>query len=409
MPDHCAIYISNNENKKELLQGLSSGNLLSELKQQRGAVFSNVTLNKFIEEEERHGRFDIKTLTENTLKNSSEGERKKALLNHLLSKADFEYLVLDNVFDGLDIKSQSRIKTLLFRISRKTRLIQVTTRKRDVLFFTRKFYVFKLGKLNEQSSLENIYTSKFDFFSKDLPKPVFKEFKSYVPLIALKNVSLKYGNRGILDNISWEIQPNEFWQLVGPNGSGKSTMVSLISGDNPRAYGQNITLFDIKKGSGESVWDIKKNIGFYASELMRGFKRNTSVLNMIISGFVDSVGLYKYPTDEQKRIAYQWLELLNMNHLKQKSFQLLSDGHKRLVLIARAMVKHPPLLILDEPINGLDDHDIYIFSQLVNKIAKESRTAIIYISHREELYIKPDKIFKLIPSNNGSIGKIGTP
>lgn len=168
---------------------------------------------------------------------------------------------------------------------------------------------------------------------------------------------------------------------------------------------QDMTLFGMKKGSGETVWDIKKNIGFYSSEMLRGFKRRDTIESMIVSGFLDSIGLYKYPTDVQLRIARAWLKLLKMEHIKDKSFQFISNGHKRLVLIARAMVKHPPLLILDEPTNGLDDHDARIFAELVNKIAKESNTTIIYVSHRKEDYITPDFIYELVPSETGSIGR----
>ena len=218
-------------------------------------------------------------------------------------------------------------------------------------------------------------------------------------------MSVSYGDRPIITNISWEIKTGEFWQLMGPNGSGKSTILSLISGDNPKGYMVDMTLFGMKKGSGETVWDIKKHIGFFSSEMLRGFKRSDTIENMIISGFLDSIGLYKYPTDVQIGIAQKWLQVLNMIPLKDKSFQSLSNGHKRLILIARAMVKHPPLLILDEPTNGLDDNDSELLAKLINKISEETNTAIIYVSHRKELHIKPNYIYELFPNKMGSIGK----
>ncbi len=215
-----------------------------------------------------------------------------------------------------------------------------------------------------------------------------------------------YGERTIIKDICWEIKAGEFWQLVGPNGSGKSTILSLISGDNPKAFLQDITLFGVKKGSGESVWDIKKKIGYFSSELMRGFMRADSIKNMILSGFYDSIGLYKFPTDRQILLAHQWLHLLGMYRIKDSSFLDLSIGHKRLVLIARAMVKHPPLLILDEPTNGLDDNDVALFSELINKIASESETAILYVSHRKEAgVLNPDFIYELLPNQTGSRGR----
>ena len=406
MQEHIIIYISNKESKRDLIQNITSGNFFPELASQKGAIFSEITINKFIEEETRHERFDVKTETNNSLKNSSEGERKKALLNYILSSDISDYLALDNVFDCLDIKTQSKIKTLLETISNKTKIIQIATRKRDFLSFIDTIYTIEDNQLKLYVDTQQNVARQH--FIKALPKPYKIEFEIFQSLVTLDNISLSYGDRPILNAISWEIKPNEFWQLIGPNGSGKSTILSLISGDNPKGYMQDMTLFGMKKGNGETVWDIKKHIGFYTSEMLRGFKRKDTVESMIVSGFLDSIGLYKYPTDVQLKIAREWLELLNMKHIKDKSFQFLSNGHKRLVLIARAMVKHPPLLILDEPTNGLDDTDAKIFAELVNKIAKESNTAIIYVSHRKEEHINPDFIYELIPQKKGSVAKVST-
>ena len=404
MPKHKAFYISNSENKRKLIKTITSGAWFNDLKAKKGAVFSEFTVDAFIEKETRHGHFDIKTATQNSLENSSEGERKQALLNHII-KSNPEYIVLDNVFDCLDVKTQSRIEKICKELSENTQIIQISTRKQDILKFIDTIFVIEDGELKVFED-KDIGPVEENYFSRDLPKPYTTEKTVFNTLIKLNKVSVSYQGRSIIKNISWEIKPNEFWQLVGPNGSGKSTILSLISGDNPKGYLVDMTLFGIKKGSGETVWDIKKNIGFYTSEMLQGFKRRDTIESMIVSGFVDSVGLYSYPTDRQLNIAHQWLILLNMLHIKDKSFQFLSNGHKRLVLIARAMVKHPPLLLLDEPTNGLDDKDAKLFSQLINKIAKESETAIIYVSHRKEEFISPDFIFELVPSKTGSTGKI---
>ncbi|GAA4975009.1 ATP-binding cassette domain-containing protein [Algibacter aquimarinus] len=406
MSKHIAIYISNKENKVQLIKRITAGELIPELVTLKGSIFSEITLNRFIEEEMRHGRFDVKTQTNNSLKNSSEGERKRALLNHILTESNPDYIILDNAFDCLDINAQKQIKTRLEELSCTTSIVQITTRKRDILPFIDDVFTLETGVFKAFKSHGDLVESSKNYFIEALPKPLILNLNVFNPLISLKNVTIKYGDRPILNSINWDIKPGEFWQLIGPNGSGKSTILTLVSGDNPKGYQQDMTLFGIKKGSGETVWDIKKNIGFYSSEMLRGFKRKDTLESMIISGFLDSIGLYKYPTDRQISIAHQWLKLLNMYHIKDKSFQFLSSGHKRLILLARAMVKHPPLLILDEPINGLDDHDTKMFSELVNKIAKESKTAIIYVSHRKEEHIKPDFIFELTPGKKGSTGKI---
>ncbi|TYA78642.1 ATP-binding cassette domain-containing protein [Seonamhaeicola marinus] len=404
LPKHKAYYISNKEDKKKLIKSITSGIWFDDLNHLNGAIFSESALNFFIEEEIRHEHFNVQTSTKNSLKNSSEGERKRALLNHIL-QSNPDYIVLENAFDCLDIESLSKIESTLNKLSETTIIIQIATRKRDILSFINDVYILENGQPKLCSTSLEIGKPTGKNFTQDLPQPYESEWKTFSPLIKLNNVSLSYRERPILDAISWEIKPGEFWQLIGPNGSGKSTILSLISGDNPKGYMVDMTLFEMKKGSGETVWDIKKNIGFYTSEMLRGFKRRDTVESMIISGFVDSIGLYSFPTDRQISIAHKWLEVLNMFDIKDKSFQFLSNGHKRLVLIARAMVKHPPLLILDEPTNGLDDADAKLFSELVNKIAQESNTAIIYVSHRKEEYITPDFIYELFPSETGSIGK----
>lgn len=404
LPKHKAYYISNTEDKKQLIKNITTGIWFDDLNHLNGAIFSEFALNFFIEEELRYGHFNVQTSTKNSLKNSSEGERKRALLNHIL-QSNPDYIVLENAFDCLDIESQSKIESTLTKLSETTTIIQIASRKREILGFIDNVYILEKGK--PKLYLASLDADNFDnkYFTKDLPQCYDTEWQTFSLLIKLNNVSLSYRERPIINNISWEIKPGEFWQLIGPNGSGKSTILSLISGDNPKGFMVDMTLFGMKKGSGESVWDIKKHIGFYTSEMLRGFKRRDTVESMIISGFLDSIGLYSYPTDIQISIAHKWLELLNMFQIKDKSFQFLSNGHKRLVLIARAMVKHPPLLILDEPTNGLDDADAKLFSELVNKIAKESNTSIIYVSHRKEEYITPDFVYELTPSKTGSTGK----
>ncbi|MFI1743193.1 ATP-binding cassette domain-containing protein [Thalassobellus sediminis] len=406
MNTHTAIYISNNDDKKKLLESIQKQALVSDLSNLKGALFSEIALNKFILNETRYGHFDVTTQTKNSLKNSSQGERKKALLNHIIAQNP-EYIIVDNVFDSLDVEAQQIIQKTLENLSRNVLIIQITNRKRDLLPFIDAIYKWQAGKLETLNKVEKPLETKI--FIEDLPPPYNPIDTNLDTLVKLNNVTVKYGEHIIVNNIYWNIKQGEFWQLIGPNGSGKSTLITLITGDNPKGFLQDMVLFGMQKGSGESVWEIKRNIGYFSSEMLRGFMRSDSIENMIISGFLDSIGLYKFPSDRQILIAHQWLRILNMYHIKDKSFQFLSDGHKRLVLIARAMVKQPPLLILDEPTNGLDDADAEIFAELVNKIATESTTAILYVSHRnEEKLLKPDFIYELVPEETGSVGKLIT-
>ena len=222
----------------------------------------------------------------------------------------------------------------------------------------------------------------------------------------MTDLSVQFDGRPILQNICWEINAGEFWQLSGPNGSGKSTLLALITGDSAKGYGQNLLLFGTRKGSGESVWEIKKRIGYFTPKMSSQFERQDTIEQMIVSGFFDSVGLYIQPSDRQLQIARQWLLVIGMEKNKNQPFRLLSEGRQRMVLVARAMVKHPPLLILDEPCAGLDDEMAALFTALIHTIAAQTNTAILYVSHKEEAGLLPDKVFQLSPHAEGSIGVV---
>ena len=227
-------------------------------------------------------------------------------------------------------------------------------------------------------------------------------------LIVFKRVSVKFDKRTVLSEIDWTIKKGEFWQLIGPNGSGKSTLLNLITGDSHKGYGQNLTLFGTKKGSGESVWDLKENIGYFSPAMVDRFKGYHTLENMLISGLHDSVGLYIKPSETEKQKALEWLNFLGLIEKKNRYFHELSIGAKRLVMTARALIKHPPLLILDEPTVGLDDSSTLFFVNMINAYATKSQSAIIYVSHREEPHLKPEKTFELRTTNKGSRGFVNS-
>jgi molybdate transport system ATP-binding protein len=197
----------------------------------------------------------------------------------------------------------------------------------------------------------------------------------------LQNVSVAYGDKKILSNINWQINRGDRWLLKGVNGAGKSTLISLITGDHPQAYANNVFLFDKKRGSGESIWDIKKKIGFVSPELHWYFDKTISVYNAIASGFFDTIGVYKKLSDEQHNIVQQWLSFLNLTLKSQFSLSTLSTSQQRLTLLARALVKNPSLLILDEPYQGLDEQQVKDFVALVDALCNQSNKTLIYVSH----------------------------
>ena len=412
-PTHLAIFTTDTANKnlftQKLMCGKGSGHF-EVFNQLNGLLFSKHTIDELIDEELRHEQLEVAKAQNRLLQSLSDGEQKKALLNYLLAQQP-DYIILDNPFDNLDIASQAALVVMLQQISAQTIIIQLVSRSRDLLPFIQ--HAFSLEPNHALVAIENIpaylllrnKNSRF-IFKGIVPPPINSYHIPDEPLVVFNNVGVQYNGRPIVTNICWTINPGESWQMIGPNGSGKTTLLSLITGDNPKAYGQDITLFGRKKGTGEAVWDIKKNIGYYTPAITSRFSRCDSIEKMIIGGFFDSIGLYLKPSDMQQKIARQWLELIEMLPLKNTLFHKLSTGRQRTALIARAMIKHPPLLILDEPTSGLDDYNAGLVVSLINKIAAETTTTIIYVSHRTEEGLLPDAIFELTPHKNGSVGKV---
>jgi len=407
MRQHAAIKVSSKIDKNVIIHQLLNGEFdyaFIYLISLKGEVFSKKIQESFVDQELKHDHFEISSTNKRSLITFSDGEQKKALLAHLISKQP-DYLILDNVFDNLDIASQKQLIDSLTKLSHSTIIIQLVNRRSDILSFIKRVYVFENNGIvlkEEESKFE--IENNFFALSSNIPLPLHEIVIEQKPLVKFSNVSVSYEARVILDKINWEINAGEFWQLIGPNGSGKSTLLSMITGDNPKAYNQDLTLFGRKKGTGETVWETKAKIGYLNSLMTHLFSRRDSIEQMVISGFFDSVGLYIRPSEMQIKLADEWLKLIGLFEIKQKAFVDLTAGQQRLVLIVRAMVKHPPLLILDEPTTGLDDNDAAMFVALVNKIANETATTIIYVSHRKEEGLRPQFIYELIAGQNGSIG-----
>ena len=215
-------------------------------------------------------------------------------------------------------------------------------------------------------------------------------------VIQLKNVSIRYGEKTILDQVNWQVNAGERWQLKGKNGSGKSTLISLLIGENPQAYSQNFWLFGRKRGSGESIWELKRPIGFVAPELVRFFPANQTVRKVILSGFFDTMGLFKKTTAEQESKADHWLQLFQLETFANLPIQLIPLEQQRWTLLARALIKSPKLLILDEASQGMDERQRVIFRETVQKILELTPITLIYVSHyQEDIPDKVDKIFEL--------------
>lgn len=405
---HTAIYTDNRSGKEALCRDLLRGTAppqLHFLEGRKGELFSSSRVSALLEDEARHGHPGLLIPADRELATLSSGERKKALLQHLLSTAP-DFLIADNPLDHLDRNYQQELLELLENLSRKTLVIQFLSRRGDLLPF-----IHQSAFLN-RSELEGFP----DYRPQPAPPPPGGAFQGNLPpapdpppcpegpLVAFRNVNLSYCGKPVLRALTWTIGPGDFWELRGPNGSGKTSLITLINGDNPKAYGQEIHLFGRRKGSGESVWEIKERIGYFTPSMTDRFRGYHTLEHMLISGLTDSVGLYLRPTDAQRSLARGWLRLLQLEARKDDLFNSLTEGQQRLLMCARAMIKHPPLLILDEPTAGLDDDSAALVVALIRKMAAESDTAIVFVSHRNEPGLQAERVLELQPGPEGSTG-----
>ncbi len=391
---------------KDLIKGKGE---IDSLTDKFGELFSNITLEKLIDEEATHDLYLLTGDPHRSIRTFSSGEQKKALLRHLILKQP-EFIVLDNPFDCLDVQSVEALKKELIQIADTTPIVQIFKRHEDIMPFISEVLFIENEKLTSRYSkneFEQLHLHKEKaFLNNSLPDPITPYENIPEVLVEFNGVSVSYEERKIIKDIHWKVCTGDFWHLIGPNGSGKTTMLSMMFGDNPKAFGIPIYLFGKKKGSGESVWDIKEKVGYFTPSMTQRFHSSQTVEQMVISGLVDSVGLYQKPSDRQKKLALEWLELLGLSDKKTERFNKLSQVNQRLVLIARAMIKHPPLLILDEPSTGLNDYSASLMVQLIQKISAESKTAILYVSHRKEEGLYPKNIFELKDSGDGYVGVI---
>ncbi|MGX1929673.1 ABC transporter ATP-binding protein [Flagellimonas sp. 2504JD4-2] len=405
-----AILIDNKSQTQDLVSDLLKGvpiHGFKNLENKKGLLFSRSEIHRFMDEEERHDTKIITSASSQSLKSMSSGEQKKALLHYLLEQNP-HFLILVNPYDNLDVATQAYLQDKLLSISKSIPLVQIVSRLDDILSITTDFFKLKQSQLLAYSDADAFWkenTRQSNQFTETIPPPLEPITVKGSELVDFKNVSVSFDGRQVLDKINWTIKKGEFWQLIGPNGSGKTTMLSMITGDSHKGYGQDLTLFGQRKGSGESVWDLKEKIGYFTPAMTDKFNGYHTLENMVISGIYDSIGLYKKASDQAKRLAALWVKLLQLEDKRNKQFLNLTPGEKRLVMTARAMIKHPPLLILDEPTAGLDDENAALFVSLVNKIAQESDTAIVFVSHRKEVGLEPQFDYILEMNQSGSTGK----
>jgi molybdate transport system ATP-binding protein len=309
----------------------------------------------------------------------SSGELRKFQLTKTLF-ANPQLLIMDNPFIGLDAETRDQLRDLLKLLAeeRDMEIMLVMSKTDDIPSF-----VDEVKWIGTQETVPQHVLSPSQQEA-ILSLPYTDNDYDCQHVIDMKNVCIRYGERTILKDLNWTVCNGERWALSGQNGSGKSTLLSLVCADNPQSYACDITLFDRPRGSGESIWDIKKHIGYVSPEMHRSYKRNLPAIRIVASGLMDSIGLYAVPNEQDYDKCRWWLDVFGIGHLADKPFLQISSGEQRLVLLARAFVKDPQLLILDEPLHGLDLWNRRLAKDIIETFCQRRGKTLIMVTHYQE-------------------------
>lgn len=309
----------------------------------------------------------------------SSGELRKFQLTKTLF-ANPKLLIMDNPFIGLDAETRDQLRQLLLTVAkeRDMELILVLAKTDDI-----PDYVTDVQWMSEDTSVPpHVLTGAQR--EAILLLPYTHSDYDCLRVVEMHHVTIRYGSRTILKDLDWTVNNGDRWALSGQNGSGKSTLLSLVCADNPQSYACDITLFDRPRGSGETIWDIKRHIGYVSPEMHRSYKRNLPAIRIVASGLMDSIGLYAVPNEQNYDKCRFWLNIFGISHLAERPFLQLSSGEQRLVLLARAFVKDPQLLILDEPLHGLDLWNRRLAKDVIETFCQRRGKTLIMVTHYQE-------------------------
>jgi molybdate transport system ATP-binding protein len=344
----------------------------------------------------------LNDLKEKSLIKLSNGETRRLAIAAALMKNP-KLLLMDQPMTGLDVQSRTDFGRVLQEIAYSGIHLMLTAHSDEIpesithVAILADQKVSKVIQVEELNGLE-LNTDSGKGFDHLLMEELLRDNKNtdYKKILEMENVSVRYGDKKILNNINWTVLPNSKWLLKGENGAGKSTLLSLILGENPQAYSNKFWLFDRKRGTGESIWDIKKNIGFVAPELSRFFPGNQTCLKVVLSGLFDTMGLFKKVSPEQEKTAMAWLKLFRLENTANLLLRQVSLENQRFVLLARALIKKPPLLILDEASQGMDELQRKLFRKTIDQVCHLMPISIIYVSHyQEDIPACVDKVLQL--------------
>jgi molybdate transport system ATP-binding protein len=361
-------------------------------------------------------RLELQGLADRPVRYLSNGEIRKVLIARALMGSP-RLLILDEPFEGLDPANRRNLMDGFRQwIGDRTRLVLVTHRLDEISDVFTHILAVRDGRVvyraertagMQPQRIEKLYGAG-TVQSPDPPLTADgcrrrRRGAQTGPLVALKHVTVRFGHTAVLCGVNWTVNPGENWAVCGPNGCGKSTLLKLIFGELPQAYANEVRVFGRRRGRGESVWEIKSRIGYLSPEFQIRYRKPIVALEVVLSGFFDSVGLYHRYTVRQRAAAENWMARLGICRLARQNFLALSQGEQRQVLLARAMVKRPSLLMLDEPCHGLDPRARQVILQQVDQLGRRPETHLIYVSHHaQEAPACLTHLFRFRPNGDGS-------
>lgn len=341
--------------------------------------------------------FQLQPLLDKKIILLSSGELRKFQLVKALLTAP-RILIMDNPFIGLDAPTRQLLGDLMQRLSemQSLQIVLVLSMLDDVPEFITHVIPVEEKQVGAKLTREE-YLTRFratDTLRKVQDEELFATLQQRIAalpythtnftgdeVVRLHRVSIRYGERTILNELDWLVRRGEKWALSGQNGSGKSTLLSLVCADNPQSYACDISLFGRKRGTGESIWEIKQHIGYVSPEMHRAYLKNLPTVEIVASGLHDTIGLYKRPRPEEQEACLWWMDIFGIAHLRDVPFLQLSSGEQRLALLARAFVKDPELLILDEPLHGLDTYNRRRVKRIIEAFCRRRDKTLLMVTH----------------------------
>jgi molybdate transport system ATP-binding protein len=335
-------------------------------------------------------RLGIEKLRDLSLIKLSNGQTRRARIARALLHHP-EMLILDEPFLGLDAAGRAEVAIILGELVRGGLRVVLITRPESVPAWVTHVLELDRHEVRRQGTREDVLGSltlgvaersrlaSWDNADRLKAYPTTGAADTGKPIVEMRQVNVGYDGRPILHDINWTVRQGERWALLGPNGSGKSTLLSLIAADHPQAYSNDIYLFGQKRGSGESIWDIKRHVGLVSPEMHFYFSEPLTAFRAAATGFFDVLA-YRPTTPAQDESLRHLFDFFELTPLAERPFSRLSTGEQRLVLLMRALVKAPPLLILDEPFQGLDGRLVAKLRDWLDEHLSPEQ-ALIFVTH----------------------------